>query len=287
MHDGKKQAVCEYRGVLADICDSFIEEKRAVGCLYNTEAKILRDFSRFTLNFDCPENTLTKEIVQAWITKRPMDSDRTQYARYSLISQFARYMERMGYASYVPGRDEIGKLHKSFVPYIFSHREIRDFFAAADAMTCLPHSIAPRRHLIMPVLFRMLYCCGLRVSEAANLLADDVDLARGVLTIQNSKFGKTRYVPMSEELTVVCSTYAKTRLVGPKEADWFFAAPEVGITTPDPYTTFSVDFCGKLGYLMVDAETALAYMISDIHSAYTVCKSGRCGVMIQPLCCPS
>lgn len=228
MHDGKKQAVCEYRGVLADICDGFIEEKRAVGCLYNTEAKVLCDFSRFTLNFDCPENTLTKEIVQAWITKRPMDSDRTQYARYSLISQFARYMERMGYAAYVPGRDEIGKLHKSFVPYIFSHREIQDFFAAADAMTCLPHSIAPRRHLIMPVLFRMLYCCGLRVSEAANLLADDVDLARGVLTIQNSKFGKTRYVPMSEELTVVCSTYAKTRLVGPKEADWFFAAPDGG-----------------------------------------------------------
>lgn len=178
MHDGKEQAVCEYRGVLADICNGFIEEKRAVGCLYNTEAKILRDFSRFTLNFDCPKDTLTKEIVQAWITKRPMDSDRTQYARYSLISQFARYMERMGYAAYVPGRDELGKLHKSFVPYIFPHKEIRDFFTAADAMTCLPHSIAPRRHLIMPVLFRMLYCCGLRVSEAANLLADDVDLGK-------------------------------------------------------------------------------------------------------------
>ena len=36
----------------------------------------------------------------------------------------------MGYAAYVPGRDELGKLHKSFVPYIFPHKEIRDFFTA-------------------------------------------------------------------------------------------------------------------------------------------------------------
>lgn len=83
-------------------------------------------------------------------------------------------------------------------------------------------------YLIMPVLFRMLYCCGLRVSEATNLLAGDVDLEHGVLTIRNSKFGKTRYVPMSNELTAICANYAKTRLVGTVNEDWFFAAPDGG-----------------------------------------------------------
>ena len=80
----------------------------------------------------------------------------------------------------------------------------------------------------MPVLFRMLYCCGLRVSEATNLLASDVDLEHGILTIRNSKFGKTRYVPMSAELTAVCAVYAETRLVGLPGADWFFEAPDGG-----------------------------------------------------------
>lgn len=189
---------------------------------------MLNEFSRFILAFGCPENTLTKEAVQAWVARKPTDSDRNQYARFSLISQFSKYMERMGYPAYVPGRDEIGKLHKSFVPYIFSHEEIRAFFEAADAMTCPPKSGAPRRRLIMPVLFRMLYRCGLRVSEATNLLAGDVDLEQGILTIRNSKFGKTRYVPMSAELTAVCDAYAETRLVGPAGADWFFAAPDGG-----------------------------------------------------------
>lgn len=228
MRDGPEMKTYTYSGVLAPICEGFVQEKRAVGCLYNTEAKKLSEFSRFTLNFDCPEGTLPKEIVQAWIAKKSTDSDRNQYARFSLISQFAKYMERVGYLAYVPGRDEIGKLHRSFVPYIFSHEEIHTFFEAVDAMICLPHSTAPRRHLIMPVLFRMLYCCGLRVSEATNLLADDVDLEQGILTIQNSKFGKTRYVPMSAELTGICAKYAKTRLVGPPGADWFFAAPDGG-----------------------------------------------------------
>ena len=207
MRDGPEIKTYLYSGPLKTSCEGFVQEKRAVGCLYNTEAKKLSEFSRFSLTFDFPENTLPKEVVQAWIAKKSTDSDRNQYARFLLISQFAKYMERLGYPTYVPGRDEIGKLHKRFVPYIFSHEEIRAFFEAADAMTCPPKSGAPRRHLIMPVLFRMLYCCGLRVSEATNLLASDVDLEHGILTIQNSKFGKTRYVPMSAELTAVCAAY--------------------------------------------------------------------------------
>lgn len=228
MYDISAAKAYTYDGILASVCERFVQEKQALGCIYDSEAKAMGRFSRFTLAYDFPPNTLTKEVVQAWIARKPTESDKSQYARFSLISQFARYMKRMGYSAYIPGRDEIRKLHKSFVPYIFSHEEIRAFFEAADSLTCLPHSTAPRRHLIMPVLFRMLYCCGLRVSEATNLLAEDVDLKYGVLTIRNSKFGKSRYVPMSTELTNVCVAYAETRLIGPQGADWFFISPDGG-----------------------------------------------------------
>lgn len=217
-----------YVGALGAACEGFVKEKRAVGCQYNTEAKKLSEFSRFSLTYEIPAGVLTKELVQAWIAKKPTDSDRNQHARYSLVCQLAKYMERMGHSAYVPGRDEIGKLHKTFIPYIFTHDEIRAFFAAADSMTCPPKSGAPRRRLIMPVLFRMLYCCGLRVSEATMLLGEDVNLETGILTIRESKFGKARYVPMSDELITVCADYAKARLVGKPDADWFFAAPDGG-----------------------------------------------------------
>lgn len=63
-----------YSGILAPICENFIRKKRAVGYLYNSEAKKLSEFSRFTLDYDYPPNTLPKELVQAWIAKKPTDS---------------------------------------------------------------------------------------------------------------------------------------------------------------------------------------------------------------------
>lgn len=218
----------QYSGGLSALCENFIKEKSAVGYIYNTEAKKLSEFSRFSLSFEYPENTLTKEVVQAWISKKTTDSDRNQYARFSLISQFANYMKRIGCPAYIPDRTEIGKLHKTFIPYIFTHQQIRDFFTAVDSLKLSAHSVALRRHLIMPVLFRMLYCCGLRASEATHLHGNDVDLDNGVLTIRDSKFGKSRYVPMSDELTAKCAEYAEIRLVGHDKNDWFFASIDGG-----------------------------------------------------------
>lgn len=223
-------AIKEYRysGVLAEICKNFIAEKRALGYSYNSEAKKLSEFTRFTLDFDIPQDTLTEEVVMSWIKKKPNDSERNRYSRFSLIRQFSGYMQRLGYNAYSPAEGAIPKVRHTYIPYIFTHEEIARFFVVADEMKLSAHSVAPRRHLIMPVLFRILYCCGLRVSEVTELHGDDVDLKEGILTVRASKFGKTRYVPMSKELTESCIKYAQTRLVAKQGVDWFFAAPDGG-----------------------------------------------------------
>ena len=51
MHDGPEIKTYLYSGPLKAACEGFVQEKRAVGCLYNTEAKKLSEFSRFTLAF--------------------------------------------------------------------------------------------------------------------------------------------------------------------------------------------------------------------------------------------
>ena len=61
----------------------------------------------------------------------------------------------------------------------------------------------------MPLLFRLLYGCGLRISEALNIEVQDVDLETGVLTILDGKFNKDRLVPMSLENRQGCRDYAK------------------------------------------------------------------------------
>jgi len=217
-----------YSGGLADVCASFVGEKRALGYSYLGTANKLSSFCRFTLNYEFPKNTLTEEVVRAWITRKPNDADRHVQDRRFLVRQLAEYMVRTGYTAYIFPAEEMGKCRKTFEPYIFTHSEITDFFKAVDGLKYNKHSCAPRRHIIMPVIFRLLYCCGLRESEALNLQGGDVDLVHGVLTIRDSKFEKSRYVPVSEELREVLKNYSATRLVGPESYDWFFAAPDGG-----------------------------------------------------------
>lgn len=81
-----------------------------------------------------------------------------------------------------------------YVPYIFTHQEIGRFFQVVDSIP--PHSRS-NKHLSFPLLFRLLYCCGLRISEACSIKILDVDFNNGVLSIRGSKFDKDRLVPMS------------------------------------------------------------------------------------------
>ncbi len=228
MHDEYKYKNYEFSGMLANHIADFVSEKRSIGYIYNSEAKLLRNFSEFSLNYKVAENVLSEEVVRAWISKKVTEADKTCYSRFSIISQFAKYMSRQGYSAYIPDKTDVGKIHKTFIPYIFTHEEIKLFLSALDTMETPPNSGAPRRKYIFPVLFRLLYCCGLRVSEAAKLKGENVDLDNGILTIQNSKFGNTRYVPMSKQMTLKCIEYNATRLVNKTGIDWFFAAPDGG-----------------------------------------------------------
>ena len=72
-----------------------------------------------------------------------------------------------------------------YVPHIYTGQELAAIFAQSDRCRYSPE--APSRHLVMPVLFRTIYACGLRASEARLLRPGDVEVSAGVLQIRNAK----------------------------------------------------------------------------------------------------
>jgi integrase len=161
---------------------------------------------------------IPKEMVSEWFDRRPNEKANTHYARCRCIKGLMEYARNIGYGVEIPAlprRKEI-----EYVPYIFNKAEIARFFDACDT---IPRYVGSYRHLIIPVIFRLLYCCGLRVSEAIHLRTGDVDLDNGVLTIREPKNLKDRYVPMSRSLVDVLR---KFNLVipraGPTGDDLFF-----------------------------------------------------------------
>lgn len=208
MYDPLKKKDYIYSGKLGPHISDFIVEKRAFGCLYNTEAKKLSEFSRMTLNYDFPDDTLTQEVVESWLTRRPTDADKTLYSRFGVIKGFADYMVRHGYEAFVPLSSDLPKLHtQGYVPYVFSHEEIQRFFNVYSEETDYHCAYDERFRVMMRMIFEILYCCGLRMSEVTGLTSKDVDLQDGILTVRFAKFEKSRYVPMSSDVIADLTSY--------------------------------------------------------------------------------
>lgn len=213
MYDPLKKKDYIYSGKLGSHISDFIVEKRAFGCLYNTEAKKLSEFSRMTLNYDFPDDTLTQEVVEAWLTRRPTDADKTLYSRFGVIKGFADYMVRHGYEAFVPLSSDLPKLHThGYVPYVFTHEEIQRFFDVYSEETDYHCAYDERFRVMMRMIFEILYCCGLRMSEATGLTSKDVDLQNGILTVRFAKFEKSRYVPMSSDVMIFQLRYLNEKL---------------------------------------------------------------------------
>jgi integrase len=126
---------------------------------------------------------------------------------------------------------------KHFTPYVFTAEEMRRLLAAADDLRA--YTAWPQRSQVMPAIFRLLYGCGLRASEARGLRVRDVDLAEGLLTIRRAKFDKDRLVPLALPLSAYLQEYARHVLALDARDAYFFPAPDRGqLSEGTLYNTF-------------------------------------------------
>lgn len=195
-----------FESVLGELIAGYREEKRAVGYKYIKGSSLLRQFDILVVKEHLSEKKLPKELVLLWTEKRPNETASNRNGRISIVRGLARYMVRLGYEAYVFPAAAVTIDRYSYVPYIFSEKELKTIFTICDSYPV--SDVSPNRHLILSLLFRMLYGCGLRISEALNLKLDEVDLKQGTLFIRDAKFGKERIVPMAESLTESCRQYA-------------------------------------------------------------------------------
>ncbi|PKM85986.1 MAG: integrase, partial [Firmicutes bacterium HGW-Firmicutes-12] len=215
-----------FNSAFAEDIRGLIGEKQAVGYKYYKGTSQLKLFDYYVCNCARSNSVLTKEIVLGWAERSAYESKSTQQGRISVIRGLAEYMSRLGkFAYFYPrGTDSIDRY--SYTPYIFSESEIAAIFKVSDKYPLSRTS--PYRHMILPVIIRMLYCCGLRVSETTTLTIEDVNLAEGTLFIKGTKFGKERLIPMSDNLIKRCHDYSCRVLDRNVNTSYFFPSPYGG-----------------------------------------------------------
>jgi integrase/recombinase XerD len=213
---------------------ALVAEKRATGYKYDAEERLLARFAAFCRarfpGLEAPD----RDSVEAWITAARERGVRpaTLQGLAAPVRELARWLGRQGVPAYVLPAGALPRPAR-YVPHIYTDRELAALFAQADR--CRYNSQVPFRHLVMPVLFRVIYACGLRASEARLLRFADVDVAAGVLTIRDAKGGKDRQVPVSPPLRDRLADY-HARVAGRTGGEWFFPG-----TAGQPLTLGNID----------------------------------------------
>jgi integrase len=189
---------------LAAHIEGLLEVKHAIGLPYTTAERHLRNFDAMCARDYPGQATVTRPMAMAWAAGRPGEHVNGQMRRITPVRQLAKHIAGSGTEAYVipagiPGRQV------RYRPHIFTHSQLRAIFDAADQIPATP--FGGQRHLIIPVIFRMIYCLGLRPGEARRLYRNDVDLTSGTVRIRESKAHKDRLVFMSADLHAYCRGY--------------------------------------------------------------------------------
>ena len=188
------QAVQEYVGL-----------KQAMGSRFHAESVILKAFCKAME--DAPLAEITAERVMAYIAGTGPVT-RFWHRKHEALRGFYRFAIGRGYTQFCPLPDKLPKPTRVFTPYIYSSDELRRLINATE------QCVSNRTKLQAPTLrtlLLLLYGAGLRISEALYLTPQDVDLVKSLLTIRESKFYRTRLVPIGVQLTDTLAAYAKQR----------------------------------------------------------------------------
>lgn len=183
---------------------NLVDLKHALGLPYKTSQRHLRDFDAMCARHHPGEATLTAAMGKEWGAARPGEHVNSQMRRISPVRQLAKHMAGKGVDAYVIAPGVPGRQVR-YRPHIFSSGQLRALFDAADQVTPSPHG--GQRQLLIPAIFRMIYCLGLRPGEALHLHRGDVDLRRGAVHIRESKGHADRVVFMSPDLHEYCLAY--------------------------------------------------------------------------------
>jgi integrase len=205
---------------LTDAITALVAEKRAVGYKYAAEARVLARFAAFSRDQFPGLAAPSRASVEAWLAaaRRRAVTPATLQTLAAPVRELARWLGRRGVAAYVLPKGALPRPAR-YVPHIYTDQELAALFTQTDH--CRYCAQVPLRHLVMPVLFRTIYACGLRASEARLLRVGDVDIDAGVPQIRDAKGGKDRQAPVSAPLRVRLADY-HAHIVGRSGGDWFF-----------------------------------------------------------------
>lgn len=188
--------------------DDYIAERRRLGFQLRSRGTFLAGFARFVAEKH-HQGPLTVELMTEWVRqgKNGRGSPATWVVRLAKLRHFVRYLNQFEPETELPDELIFGPEPGRVAPHIYYEKEIVELLTAA-------RQLGPQgslRPATFETLFGLMASTGLRVSEAIHLRDTDVDLKRGMLTIRQTKFAKSRQLPVHPSTVEALARYRRQR----------------------------------------------------------------------------
>jgi integrase len=189
--------------------DGYLAERHRLGFELHSQDTLLADFAKFVADRH-HHGPLTVELMVDWVRKGKggLGTPETWYRRMAIRRRFVRYLQQFEPQTEIPEESIFGPEPGRVAPHIYREEEIVDLLAAA-------HKLGPRwslRPASFETLFGLMASTGLRVSEAIHLRDADVDLKRGMLIVRQTKFAKSRQLPLPPSTVEALARYRQQRI---------------------------------------------------------------------------
>lgn len=186
--------------------ESYLYTRRSVGYILRIEGEQLQQFASFA-DQRGHQGHITIELAVAWAINSQRGCQIGYARRLERVRTLAKYCVVFEPKTEVPPSHLFGPARRRLTPHIYSDQEILQLLETADGL--------PPKQRLRPVTMRyllgLLAATGLRVSEALRLSRDDVDLSQGLLLVRQTKFRKTRYVPLHQTTCKALRDYSDFR----------------------------------------------------------------------------
>jgi integrase len=220
-----------FESAIGPVICRYISLKRALGRRFEKDAWVLRQLDRYLSEHD--EQDLTRGSFAAWSRQIEHLSASSRRAQLRIVYRFCKFRQRQERDVFVPDPDQFPPAQPRPRPYIFSHAEILRLLEVAEGLGARPQS--PLRSPVARISVVLLYTAGLRRGEIVRLTLGDYERDDGLLLVRNTKFHKSRLLPLGADARSEMASYLEAR-----------DRPPFPLETGSPLLFNG--FCGSAGY---------------------------------------
>jgi integrase len=204
---------------LEQAAGDYLRIRRALGYRLERAEKLLGQYLAYldATGQDC----VTVDNALAW-ARTPASGSGSWWAfRISVVRGFATYLHALDDRHEIPAADVLPRRIRRAVPYLYTEQEIVALMAGTGRLR------GRLRQTSYQTLIGLLAVTGMRVGEAIALDRGDLDIANGLVTVREGKFGKSRELPLHPSTLLALRDYLRVREAhqNASVSDAFFVSP--------------------------------------------------------------